>query len=394
MEPDACAEQAEEYKQNSKAFRLAQLMAGFIQHTLTFAEQQELDDWVNESMDNQYLFERLTHEPVLQSGVADISAISTDRALRFVRKRLFSFKLYRLLAAAVLLMAIALPLLHSKDQPTTFNNAEQQTQPDLLPAAGNSFVQLADGAYQLLDSLHDKVLIGNNGAPAAVASAGTIIYQKAWATNGSTTFGRHSIRTGAGGQYKVRLPDGTVAWLNALSVLSYTGSLVHGRRQVNLQGEAFFEVAKDALHPFIVNANNVDIRVKGTRFNVRAYSNESVVDVLLTEGAVTINNRIALRPGQEARALSNGKMTIVKADTSAALAWKQGSFNFHNAAIEDIMKEVARWYNAGIIYKDSIDRHFTAEIPRHLPVSTLLHMLEATGEVHFSISEQNITVTK
>src|SRR5207237_415910 len=116
--------------------------------------------------------------------------------------------------------------------------------------------------------------------------------------------------------------------LNASSSLTYAVGAMNNERRVALTGEAYFEVAKDAEHPFIVNANGSSIRVTGTRFNLKAYNEDAATRVLLVEGAVTLNNNIHLRPGDEATVLSNRSTTIAKGDTSVALAWKNDEFNF------------------------------------------------------------------
>jgi ferric-dicitrate binding protein FerR (iron transport regulator) len=319
-------------------------------------------------------------------------SIRTDDALQKVRKQLFAVRPWQLAAAAIVMLALALPLLHPNNRVTRLTNVQAAPKEDLWPAAGSTRIQLDDEHSLLLDTLRG-LLPATNGMPVALIAGGHIAYHQSNASSAAFS-GRHVLSTGAGAQYKLLLPDGSRVWLNALSTLSYTSALVNGCRSVTLKGEAYFEIAKDARHPFIVSANNVVIRVKGTGFNVRAYANEQAVDILLTHGAVTINDAHALHPGEEALALADGKLRITKGDTVAALAWKEGVFNFKNAALEDIMQEIARWYNASIVYKEKTERHFTAEIPRQLPVSTLLHLLEATGDVHFSISGKTITVSR
>jgi ferric-dicitrate binding protein FerR (iron transport regulator) len=204
----------------------------------------------------------------------------------------------------------------------------------------------------------------------------------------------NTLTVPAGGQYKVVLPDGTKVWLNASSSLKYPMVFGGAKRKVELTGEGYFEVAKDPMYPFEVSANGSTVQVLGTHFNINAYTDEPVIKCALAEGAIRLNNTVVLKPGEEGLIGKNGNIEKAKADLATTLAWKDGQFNFKQAPIDLLMRQVARWYNAGIIYDAQITDHFNAEIPRDVPVSKLLHLLEATGSVHFKIENNTITVMK
>ncbi len=202
------------------------------------------------------------------------------------------------------------------------------------------------------------------------------------------------IRTPAGGQFQVTLSDGTRVWLNASSSLKYPESFSDSVRKVVLTGEGYFEVAKNASHPVYGNVGNNEVRVLGTHFNVNAYPDNSETVVTLAEGSVKLNGSALLRPGQQGSIDNTGKIRTGPADLETALAWKDGQFIFKMTPLQDLMKQVSHWYDAKIVYRDTISEHFNARIPRDVPVSRLLHLLEATGQVHFKIEDRTITVMK
>jgi transmembrane sensor len=116
--------------------------------------------------------------------------------------------------------------------------------------------------------------------------------------------------------------------------------------------------------------------------------------VTLAEGSVKLNGSVMLKPGEQGSISSQGKIQTRVADLETALAWKDGQFIFKMTALEEVMKQVSHWYNTRIYYQDNITEHFNARIPRNVPVSKLLHLLEATGQVHFRIEDKAITVMK
>ncbi len=152
------------------------------------------------------------------------------------------------------------------------------------------------------------------------------------------------MRTPRGGQYKLTLPDGTDAWLNAASSITFPTVFSGKERKVRITGEVYFEVAKNAKQPFIVEAKSEIINVLGTSFNVSAYEEESIKTSLL-EGAVKIADKV-LKPGE---AFINGK--VVKTNIEQDIAWKNGNFYFDDAELKDILRQFTRWYDIEVIYQ-------------------------------------------
>jgi len=166
---------------------------------------------------------------------------------------------------------------------------------------------------------------------------------------------------------------------------------------VTITGEAYFEVARNDRMPFIVQQGGTLVQVLGTHFNMNGYDNEPSVKTTLLEGAVRVTKDGAtglLKPGQQAVAIKTGHdiQVLNDADIEEVMAWKNGQFMFKDATIETVMQEVARWYDVEVVYDARISKHFIADIPRTVPLSQVLKLLELTDQVHFKIEGRKITI--
>lgn len=214
--------------------------------------------------------------------------------------------------------------------------------------------------------------------------------------------GIQTITTPKGGQYQVVLPDGTKVWLNAASTLEFPAAFRLVNRTVGLSGEAYFEVAKDKAHPFIVKINSpfdraksIEIKVLGTHFNINSYHLE--IKTTLIEGAVKVSadknlRPVLLSPGEQAT--YNGKsLFTAKADIDLEMAWKNGKIEFMDADITSIMQMLERWYDIEAVYIGIPTKTpFTGSISRNKNISEILRLLETTGDVHFKIEGRRIKV--
>ncbi|SDL16511.1 FecR family protein [Pedobacter sp. ok626] len=215
-----------------------------------------------------------------------------------------------------------------------------------------------------------------------------------------------TISTPRGGTYQVRLPDGSTAWLNAASSLTYNPSLKGEEqyRNVKLSGEAYFEVAKDKKHPFVVTTDKQRIEVLGTHFNVSAYNDELSVKTTLLEGSVKVapftttgsdTKEVILKPNQESEITSSG-ISVHKVYADDAIDWKNGEFSFTRERLGSIMRKIARWYDVDIIYTDKqiVNRTFSGFVSKYKKASQVLCLLEQTGDVKFKIEGRRITVMR
>ena len=207
----------------------------------------------------------------------------------------------------------------------------------------------------------------------------------------------NTISVPRGGEYKIVLADGTTVWLNSDSDIRFPVTFSGDKRQVELQGEAYFEVAKNVEKPFIVKINDYNIRVTGTQFNVRNYSGENVATTLV-EGSVQLERGKEVQkmyPGQQAL-LVNGQLVVKKVDVVDVIGWREGTFSFKEVRLEDIINELARWYDFDVYYQDTDVKnyHFTAWFRRNASIEEVIEVLEKTKKIKMKLDGKTLIVQK
>lgn len=250
---------------------------------------------------------------------------------------------------------------------------------------------------------HAKLILAN-GQSINLSSAKTgvnIVANQLRYNDGSTIAanlngGMQILTTPKGGQYQIILPDSTKVWLNAETSLKFPATFHNSAtRFVELSGEAYFEVAKDRSHPFVVKTQFQTLKVLGTHFNVSAYADENNTVSTLLEGRIKINDAVVVIPGQQA--INNrAQIKISDVETDVAVAWKNGEFMFSHEPLESIMRKIARWYDVEVIYQDDRDKDkpFSGTISRFKNASEVLNILALTEHIHFKIEGRRIMVIK
>jgi transmembrane sensor len=268
---------------------------------------------------------------------------------------------------------------------------------DAEPGINKATLTLADGSKLELNSAKVGVLAKAGHISVEKTKDGQLIYLIApsKSADANTPIAFNAINTPVGGQYQVILPDGTKVWLNAASSLKYPTLFKGGQRTVELTGEAYFEVTKNAAMPFYVKANNMQVKVLGTHFNIMAYDNEPAIKTTLLEGSVQLSSGFVnntLKPGQQGM-LKNGRITVSDVDADHAIAWKKGYFEFNRSGIHEIMNQLARWYDIEIVYEGIIpDDEFVGKIERGAKLSQVLKILRLS-KIHFTLENKKLTVT-
>lgn len=306
-------------------------------------------------------------------------------------------------AAAVLLLLLCggAWLFFSGEQNEKYKTAQSRLKQEILPARQQVILTLADGSRRILDTLANGE-ISLQGMQ-AIKKDGSIIY----AGNQPASMVYNSITTEKGRSFHLQLADGTRVWLDAMSSIRFPAAFAGQERIVEVTGQAYFEVAamKDANGkklPFKVISSHQQIEVLGTHFNVNAYDQQDIQTTLL-EGKVKVGAKenyatapaLELKPGEQSRSKGNGKLVLNEAaDIDEVMAWKNGRFQFNGSTIEQIMQQLARWYNIEIGYKDEIPETFVAEMERDLPLSQLLALLEMTKQVKFMVDGKKVVVMK
>ncbi len=307
----------------------------------------------------------------------------------------------RFAAAAVFIFAIAGATLFFFNHPTTENVAKVNTtaadKPQTIVPGGNkATLTLDNGSAITLDHAANGKLAEQGNIKIVKSADGQLAYEANSANNTAKIY-HNTISTPRGGQFQVTLSDGTKVWLNSASSLTYSTAFNGTERDVQLKGEAYFEVAKNAAMPFHVTANGMHVEVLGTHFNIMSYDDEGVYKTTLLEGSVKISNsksNTLLKPGQQAQLTDNSNIKLLQnVDTDKVVAWKNGDFSFKNDSILEVVKQLSRWYNADFIIKNPILQYYTGTIKKDQDISKVLEMLELTGGEHFEIKGTQVIVT-
>jgi transmembrane sensor len=304
----------------------------------------------------------------------------------------------RYISAAAVLIIVAGTVwwaLH-KPEPASQKMAsiEQRYKNDVMPNRNTNTLTLADGTIIPLDGKHTGA-IAKQGGSGITNKNGELIYHGG---NNPTSYEKLynvvSAQRG-GGHLTTVLSDGTKVWLNAASSLRFPVSFYGNERRVELTGEAYFEVAKNSTMPFIVTAKGAETKVLGTHFNVNAYPDEVFSSTTLLEGSVQVNYKsksTLLFPGQEAIMPANGGITVSQPDLDVIMAWKEGMFQFNKTRLEDVMRQLSRWYDVDISYEGlPAQKEFGGTVMKDQSLATVLKGLEKSN-VHFRIEGRKIIV--
>lgn len=397
-----------------KAFNIAILIEKFQNGEINNAEQQRLDDWLTADPANRKLFQALMQEAVLKERLSAFHAINEQRAWQKIRysvrkterkeasvphteRIVLRRKWARMaigIAATITLFILGVYIFQTS--PYFKSNSYAKYSADVQPGGIGATLTLSDGRSIRLQDIATGELAEEAGVVIRKSKDGQLIYELK-ETGTATDKTMNTLSTANGETYQVKLPDGTMVWLNAASTLTFPATFASlQERRVKLTGEGYFEVAPNKTIPFRVETPNQEITVVGTHFNVNSYLDEQVEVTTLVEGLVKVSSgkqRRSLQPGQQATVAQG--IAVRQADMEAAMAWKNGMFVFNKEPLEQIMRKVARWYDVEIVY-EGVDKHelYGGSFSRYENVSSVLRKLELTGGIHFKIEGRRIIATK
>lgn len=302
--------------------------------------------------------------------------------------------LFRVAAAAILLFVIigsCFLFYHHSRKPSCCQTFALKKH--TIPVGNKAILTLSDGTTVQLDSTANGMLTTQGNAVVMNQNNGELIYKPG--NKASTEIVYNSISTPKGGTYKVTLPDGSNVMLNAASSIHFPTVFTGNNRTVEISGEAYFEISPNDAKPFRVKVNNIDVQVLGTHFNVNGYKDEDAVKVTLLEGAIKVaegKSNFLLKPGQQARITNGNNEVINQVDIEEIIAWKNGSFNFNQSSLPEVMRQISRWYDVSVEYEGKIsDKHFTGIVSRNENISAVLDFMQLAG-VKFKIEGQKIII--
>jgi len=304
-------------------------------------------------------------------------------------------------AAAALLICLSIGVLSIKSYHTKeyrVAKVPQKVLQDHAPGGNKAVLVLSNGRKINLNDAQRGTLAMEGETQILKTAEGELIYDDQLDPQQSNiAVALNTLIVPRGGQYELNLPDGSKVWLNAASSIQFPARFTGSKREVTLQGEAYFEIAKNAKMPFTVKLDKMQVEVLGTHFNIMAYADEPVVKTTLLEGAVKLSSRNGqqlLKPGQEGILSGTNKFVVKTANIEQVMAWKNGQFIFNDEDLASISRKLSRWYDINItdLRKDK-NLTYTGAISKFKYVSEVLKMLELTGTMHYKIADKKVTVT-
>jgi len=379
--------------------RLQELIAAYRDGRLTDPELEELSGILRQDFPAEWdsiIRQTLQSQPDKLSPENDLELweqIIAGRKVIPIEKRRFSLKKPVWAAAIAVIVCLTGYLIWI---PASRQHAITQSQKRINaiePATNGAILTLEDGTKLVLDSLGNGVIANQAGANLTLQN-GALIYD---ALQGRNTVAYNTLQTPKGRQFNIRLPDGSRVWLNAASTIKYPVAFSQNERRVEVDGEAYFEIAHDHTKPFIVNVRQVaEVKVIGTHFNVNAYNDETALATTLLSGVVEIHSLhasptekpVRMLPGQQARlGYAHDNIQLIPADTSQVMAWKNGVFDFNGASLQQVMRQIARWYDLTIEYEEGAPAmSFGGKMGRNLKLADVLEFLKG-ARVNFTMKE-------
>lgn len=405
--------------------RLQYLLDKLFHRQCSQDEKEELALWVETVPNDEEWKERLSRiwnsfEPLEKMEPARADTILKEilkqennkpAGFKFLKPRYSSVSSqmmrWSVAAAAIIGILIILSVIFLSKKPMpdgrmlSSNNIAGQN--DIKPGDNKAMLTLANGKTVILDSIHNGLLTNQQNGQIIKVNSGLLKFtQQTTGDKQPATIAYNTVTTPLGGQYQIILPDGSEVWLNSGSSMKFPTAFLEKEREVTISGEAYFEIAKNADRPFIVHIISSDgqgqgsIQVLGTEFNVNAYNDAPTVKTTLIDGSIKVlngNDSKLLTPGEQAEMNHDGAIKINKGiNLNQIIAWKNGLFDFDGNNIEEVMQQIAKWYNIEVKYQSVPSAKYIGTISRNVNISEVLRMLEMTGTVRFKIEGRTVMV--
>lgn len=392
----------------TKETRISQLIVRYLCGELSDKEREELHAWIEARESHRRLFQELCSLEAVKEDVRAREAVDSKTAVEAMRRRIqesealeedvrptvgSKFRSLRVwVSAAVITLFVSLVGLGgweyyshvSKWKGEALAKAEQARQSQIKAGTTKAMLMLSDGRMIRLGS---NIKMNKAAVRRALGNSykGTIV-----------------LETPRGGEYSITMTDGTEVCLNAGSRIEYPAVFDGKERRVKTTGEAYFKVAHDADHPFIVETEGQEVKVLGTEFNINAYSEDKVVTTLI-RGSIALKpmgskgGELTLKPGDQAEYdKHNGTATLHPANTDVVSSWTRGKFVFEDQTLGQIMESLSRWYDFRYHFSSPqlANTVFMGSVPRYGNFQNVLHILEMSGGIKFRVRGKNVEVLK
>lgn len=385
----------------SKEEHIARLIFLHVQGMTDNAQEKELNEWRSVSPRHEELFQRMLSSEHVEKSISRFVKTEEEeergwrqlqqkaRSGRSVRK----IKWFPYAAAIVLILSVGGVFYFSGDKEQT----------EILPIAKNEVQVPGSRAVLILPDgrkvdLENEVLRSDlaQSDSLLLVSARSLKYRDIDSPDATEIF--HTLEIPRGGEYLLTLSDGTMIYLNSESTLSFPVKFQGKERKVYLTGEAYFKVAKNTEHPFVVTAGELEVLVTGTTFGVRAYKDEKDIQTTLESGQVTVRvegKSVKLVPNKQVLFnKSTMGLEVRDVDVDLYLAWADGRLVYDNCPLEKILTDLGRWYNIDVFYsRDELRSYqFSLNMKKHEEFTQVLELIGKTGEVQFEIKDNTVIV--
>ncbi len=380
--------------EETKYIYYARLIARYIEGGLSDEEVNELEKWKSQSAENTALFERIIENENRLLNFDQLKSVEVKEAWKVVRdeiagKKTNLFVRMARYAAVFLLLIIGASSVYYV---VTEIQDENKHNNMIDPGSPKATLILSDGAKFDLENKQNKLLEDKGGV--VVENENFTVNYNNRLKNSQTIAGGlfHTIDVPKSGEYRLVLSDSSVVYLNSMTTLKYPVNFTGDSREVELiKGEAFFEVTKDKSHPFIVKTPDVRLKVLGTSFNVSAFNDDKNSYITLETGSLEVANMNnskdiqLLEPNQQAiiESGTNTPMLVSDVDASIYSSWRNGTIVFKNETLEEMMKNLARWYNIEVFFEKESLKHvrFSTNIDKYNEIEPILELLQLTNKV-------------
>lgn len=371
-----------------------------IHDRLTEEEESILNEWLAEDASHRKYFEDVVR--YYNNGTQFVnSPAELKRALKNIYKSVGIYNPYKR-TIAISITSVAASILffvffhfYNSQQPVQ-TVAEQAVQ-SIAPGSEKAVLILSDGTEHDLTSGEKSIMTADG---IEIKNTGTKLEYKG-KTDQLAEMKYNTLKIPRGGEYFLVLSDSTKVWLNSETTLRFPVQFAANVRNVELTGEAYFEVSKNEKVPFIVTSGNQQIKVLGTQFNISSYAENATILTTLVEGKVEVSSaanpteKIVLKPSEQSCFVKTDNQIVKRSvDVGPYVAWKSGRFVFQNEMLEDIMKTLSKWYDVQVVFTKEEDKklRFTGNLERYSNFNEILNKIEKTNEVKFAITNNLITI--
>lgn len=369
-------------------------------------EEIVFEKWINASEKNRLYYERVkmysqkSVEEIQSEPIPDTSAELFSKINKRTRMRLV-YNIMQYAAALIIPMLVLGGIVLYTDTTPENHFAQNKSQTIVTPKRNQATLITSSGESIELGTPSKKSIKIEKGVEINREQKDGLKYIKDKNIK-SEQIVYNTLKTPIGGDFQIELSDGTKVWLNSASELRYPVNFGDRDREVEIKGEAYFDVSKTGKR-FIVHTNGMAVEVLGTKFNIMAYDGEKAIETTLVSGKVKVNtdknkaNSVFLTPGKQASCnRENGNITKKSVDTRLYTGWIDGYYRFEDKRLEDILRYISHWYNIDIEYRNSETKNITLSGKLHKfdDFNIIAEMIEKISDVKINVKGCKVKVSK